>query len=447
MTIKRLVALIIILNFIILSISFVAAKPDNTNNPKEFVKQFLCAKMNTLVTKNVDAIDEYYSSQSSVSQKYMMFTKQELLQDYLIAYASNDYIIEKVTPQVKIISSTDNGDVVTVHAILKTVIYWNAANALGKPIIGNKSEKHLLTLSKENKEWKIIVDQYMTSRGHSEQSVKQDFNRFCDTIENLKKEAEDALDRSKRSKSTRLTMASSEAQNKNGNKNSMLSIDRNPYTKGISKSMCTFINKNILVASSCISNSIKPTATSTYDRAGAYNWAHTYWDNYSVAYVNLGAQKWQGGDCTNFISQCLRAGDANNDKTGSYQWYYDSKGNAESSDDSYSWTWSTARGLNYIIMGNYKANEYGPKGTEKVITGDLEYNSSIGEYIMPGDIIQYQWKASLNITHSAIIVDMLYNSSKERYEPVIAEHTNDSWYTPWTNNAYKTHFVHITGVN
>ncbi|MHB8064935.1 MAG: amidase domain-containing protein [Ruminiclostridium sp.] len=422
MDLKKLLTFIIILYFITLSISSVSAEPNNPKKSEEFVKEFLCAKMNTLITKNIDDLDKYYTKDSENSQKYLMFTKQELLQDYLIAYASNDYAIEKVLPQVNIISSTNKDDAVTVDAILKTEIYWNASNALGEPIVGMKSEKHLLTLIKENNEWKIIVDNYMTNRGHSDESIKADLTILTNTVGKLRKEAENSLGRSKRSTPTRLTMALSESQAKNS-------------------------SKSILTAGSSKINTSSPTAASTYNRDGVYNWANTYWGNYSTAYVNLGSQKWEGGDCTNFVSQCLKAGGANNDKTGSYQWYYDSKGTEITINDSYSWTWSTARGLNYILLGNYKTKEYGPKGTEKVITGDSEYNPSIGQYIMLGDIIQYQWKPNSKITHAAVIVGILYNSSKERYEPVIAEHTYDSWYTPWTNNAYKTHFVHITGIN
>jgi hypothetical protein len=422
MAIKKLATIIMILNFSILSISPVIAEPVIPKNSEEFVKEFLCAKMNTLISKNIDEIDKYYSKESENSQKYMMFTKQELLQDYLIAYSLSDYAIVKVLPHVKIISSTNKAGAVTINAILRTSIYWNASNALGTPFVGMKSEKHLLTLIKENNEWKIIVDKYMTNHRHSEQSTKDDLTRLSDIVGKLKKVAEDSLNRSKRSKPTRLTMALLEPQTKNN-------------------------SKGILIAGSYKVNISKSTATSTYNRDSAYNWAHSYWDNYSTAFINLGAQKWDGGDCTNFVSQCLKAGNANNDKTGSYQWYYDSIGTGKPTNDSYSWTWSTARGLNYILLGNYKANEYGPKGTEKVITGDSEYNASIGQYLMLGDIIQYQWKPNSKITHAALIVGMLYNSSKERYEPVIAEHTNNSWYTPWINNAYKTHFVHITGIN
>ncbi len=420
MYIKKLFILIILILNFSLSISVVLATPHSLSTPEACVKEFLCIKMNTLVTKNVDTIDDYYSSKYPNAQKYLLFTKQELLQDYIIAYASNDYDIKKVIPQVKIISTKVNNDVALVEAHLKTNIYWNASNALGKPIVGTKSEKHSFTLCKEDDRWIILIDQYMTSRGHSSGLDKQDLNRLSDTIERLKKEAKASIDKSKKSKSTRLTLE---------------------YSKQKTISSKTNLSHN------GIEHRKRLTASTIYNREGAYNWAYTYWDNYSTAFVNLGDEKWEGGDCTNFVSQCLRAGGANNSENGTYQWYYKSSGTSDTKNDSYSWTWSTARGLNYILHGNYKSREFGPKATEMVINGDSEYNSVIGQYVEIGDIIQYQWKSNMNITHSAIIVGILFNSSKERYEPVIAEHTNDSWSTPWTNNAYKTYFVHIEGVN
>jgi hypothetical protein len=423
-----------ILIFYIFPLSFISAKPDNSSKPEEFVSDFLFAKMNILVTKEVDSIDKYYSIQPACSQKYMLFTKKEILQDYLISYASNDYDIKKVAPEVKIISSSIKNNFAAIEATLKTDIYWNASNALGTPIIAMKFEKHKFILNKENGNWRIISDQYSTSRGYSDEFINEDISKLTDTIEKLKKEAKISINRAKKSKPSRLTIAVTEPQANNNCRYKLLAADFTPHhsTKAILDNDTSLRIKNL---------------STQYNRNNAFNWAYTYWDNYSTEYVNLGDEKWKGGDCTNFVSQCLRAGGAANDRIGSYQWYYENNGSKKVSDASFSWTWSTARGLNYIILGNYNSKEFGPKGTEKVITGDSEYNTSIGSFIALGDIIQYQWKQNDKIGHSAIIVGILYNSSKQRYEPVIAEHTNNSWYTPWTNNAYKTYFVHIESVN
>lgn len=418
---NKFMFMVIFIFFTLQNICIVSAKPAGNDKPEQFATEFLCAKMYSLVSRNVDNIDKYYSIESPNAQKYMLFTKENLLIDYIIAYSSNDYIIEKVKPQVKIISCITNNNTSEIEAVLLTKIYWNASNALGKPIVGMKSEKHLLILNLENNEWKVSEDKYMTCRGHSDQAISEDLTRYSQSIERLKKDAEDSFGRAKHSKPTRLTFA-------------LLSTKASNKTQKLTDTVSQ-------------GHIFRTTPTNTYNRTNAYNWAYAHWNIYSTAFVNLGDNKWEGGDCANFVSQCLKAGGASNDKTGSYQWYYDNKGTSSINDDAYSWTWSTSRGLNNILLNNYKSDEFGPKGTEKVITGDWEYNSSIGKSIEPGDIIQYQWKQNRQISHTAIVVGMLYNSSKERYEPVIAEHTYDSWSTPWANNAYKTYFIHITGVN
>ena len=70
-----------------------------------------------------------------------------------------------------------------------------------------------------------------------------------------------------------------------------------------------------------------------YYRADSVNYArrHAKTENYNKAFVNLNNK---GGDCTNFVSQCLRAGGMKDDKT----WFYKSKKN-------FSPTWSFASKL------------------------------------------------------------------------------------------------------
>jgi len=63
------------------------------------------------------------------------------LQDYLIPYSLNDYDFKKVLPQIKIVSKDVSNNIATIETVLKTNIYWNASNALGKPINRIKSER------------------------------------------------------------------------------------------------------------------------------------------------------------------------------------------------------------------------------------------------------------------------------------------------------------------
>lgn len=420
MVIKKIMFTILIAVFISAAFGNSQAEPVNKSEADRAVyeaektaSEFLCARMQALVSHNIDVIDGYFSDHQADSQKYLMIIKQNLLQDYTIAYASGDYVIVKVIPRVKIIRTAGNETSAVIEALLSTDILWNSANSASSPIRGQKSERHRIKLIKENQQWKIIQDIFQTKRGSSEISTRENIDEMRDQLSRLKEEAMKSLAKAGRSKPTRLTP---------------MKPQPSPSHPGVPTQPQSRLD-------------------SRYDRKSVYNWAYMHWNNYSASFMNFGDEKWKGGDCTNFVSQCLRAGGAVNDKSGAYQWYYDSKNTGNTSDDSYSWTWTTARGLNNTLLGNYKTGEFGPKATEKVIAGDIQYTASIGEFVIPGDIIQYHWKTKSTISHAAVIVDMLYNSAKERYEPVIAEHTEDSWYTPWTNNALKTYFVHITGVN
>lgn len=411
--IKKTVAVLLLFILSFVNISEVSADKNRSANSESVVKEFLCTKMYSLVSSDVDKIDGFFSTKSPESKKYMLFTKQNLLLDYIIAYAANDYVVQKVKPEVEIIRSVTKENLSTVEANLRTEIFWNSANALGEPIVGMNCEKHLLMLNKERNQWKIVSDKFMTDRGYSEEATQANLERLSEVIDKLKKEAQTSIIRARRSKSSRLTLLF--------------------YQSGTSP-----MSKN---------DSAGQLRTSTqYNRDAAYSWAHTCWNNYSKAYVNLGDEKWEGGDCTNFISQCLRAGGSNNLFSGPRQWYYDGKGTAATADDSYSWTWSMASGLNSVILGNYKAKSSGIKGTEKIISNDAEYTEMIGRSLSVGDIIQYEWAPDSKIKHSAIIVGMVENSAKKRLEPVISTHSFDSWNLPWTKNAFKTHFITITGI-
>ncbi|ACL74899.1 amidase domain-containing protein [Ruminiclostridium cellulolyticum] len=405
--IRKITTISILFCIIVSCLCSLQAKPIDIRQAEQLTTEFLCTKIQSVVSHNVDAINIYYTN-SPTSQRNLLFIQKQLLEDYIISYASNDYTIEKVEPRVKINETLFDGKFANIRATLTADIYWNAANPLGNPIKGRKVEEHLLLLKNENDVWKIEQDKFQTKKGSSVELTRESIADLHEQIRTLKFQAEKALDKARKSKPSKLTPETPEWK---------------------------------------MSDLYTPRISQDYNRQEVYNWAYNHWNNYSKEYLNFGDEKWKGGDCTNFVSQCLRAGGAVNDKSGAFQWYYDKKGTLASTNDTYSWTWSTARGLNSILSGNHNNEEFGPKATQKVISGDDQYDTSIGKYVVPGDLIQYHWNNKSTITHAAVIVGMIYNSSKFRYEPVIAEHTEDSWFTPWTNNAYKTYFVHITGIN
>ncbi|MFD0385339.1 amidase domain-containing protein [Streptomyces stramineus] len=69
-------------------------------------------------------------------------------------------------------------------------------------------------------------------------------------------------------------------------------------------------------------------------------YAEKYWRNYNPAYRSFNSY---GGDCTNFVSQALKAGGWK-DQPGKYDdyraWWYDSKNQATSWVGANEWSWS-----------------------------------------------------------------------------------------------------------
>lgn|GEM_PF-812848 len=382
----------------------VYAKPDLPVEPKSFAKQYLIQKVNAMSTGQVDALDKYFSIYESDACKYKLFVKQQLLQDYLLAFTNSNYSIKKSFPKIKLSKLHSEGDFCSLTATLTAYIHWNGINSYSEPITGVITEKHLLVLKKEDENWRVVSDKFQSNRGFSDQCRSTSIDELNKSVEELKSAYQSSLKRSENSPPTELKL-----------------MPRSFYR-----------------------NNKEPSA---YNRNGAVNWAKKYWQNYSDEFVNLGDQEWEGGDCTNFVSQCLRAGGADNDTVGSFKWYYFKKDSSGKKNADYSWTWSTAKGLNTILLGNFKNREFGPKGIEKTIIGDSNYTEELGEFINDGDIIQYEFSPNAGIKHSAIIVGMVYNTAAKRYEPLIATHSFDSWNLPWTKDAYKTHFVQITGVN
>lgn len=400
---RKALSIFVILLMLSAASAKVAAKPDGSDAAEAMVKEYLLEKMNSITARNVDVLDKYYSKQAADADKYLLFTKKHILQDYIISYAKNNYAIKRVFPNVKLINTAADQNTLKLDALLTAFIHWNAENSSGDPVVGMISERHELQVIKENGQWKIISDNFETERGNSEQCRLESPDKLRWSFTELKKTAEASLNRSRSSPPAKLKI-----------------MPRSDKREQKSRTR--------------------------YNRENTFNWAQKYWKNYSTEFINFGKNEWDGGDCTNFVSQCIRAGGAENDTKGSHQWYYIRKG-ASAKTDSYSWTWSTARGLNSVLLGNYTKKEFGPKGMQKVIFGDSAYSNDIGEFINYGDIIQYEFTAGSGIKHSAVVVGMVHNSTLNRYEPVIATHTFDSWNLPWTKDAHRSLFVHITEIN
>lgn len=119
--------------------------------------------------------------------------------------------------------------------------------------------------------------------------------------------------------------------------------------------------------SSTETRKLSPLAYGTYNfnRIKMVEYANKHAYNYNP---NYGDFTNYGGDCTNFVSQIIRAGNAPLDESGSYKWYYRSMSNRAPA-------WSSANKLfNYLINNDY----IGPQGKLANST-DISYNMQGGD--------------------------------------------------------------------
>ena len=127
-----------------------------------------------------------------------------------------------------------------------------------------------------------------------------------------------------------------------------------------------------------------------------------------------------GGDCTNFVSQCLYAGSGVMNYTKDTGWYYISAGNRAAA-------WAGVEFLHKFLTTNKKD---GPFGVELSI-----------EYTQPGDIIQLSYDGH-KFGHSLFVMDI---------HPIIlvSHHSSENRLNrPFSDYLYhQARLIHIEGVN
>ncbi|UOQ85012.1 amidase domain-containing protein [Gracilibacillus salinarum] len=139
-----------------------------------------------------------------------------------------------------------------------------------------------------------------------------------------------------------------------------------------------------------------------YDRRAAVQYAERWWNDANPAY-----RYFAENDCTNYISQCMRAGGA--PMTGapnrSKGWWY--QGN------NWSYSWSVANSFRWNLSGATS----GLKGTEVSDPRDL----------LPGDVICYDFEGDGRWDHNTIVV-----AKDSQNMPLVNAHTNNSRHRYWT---------------
>ncbi len=152
-----------------------------------------------------------------------------------------------------------------------------------------------------------------------------------------------------------------------------------------------------------------------YDREKARQYAEKWAYLRNPVYYNFDSL---GGDCTNFVSQCIFAGGGVMNYTKEKGWYYQN-GN----DKSPSWS-----GVEFLYQFLRKNQSVGPYGRE-----------CLKQELQIGDMIQLSFNGQ-KFAHSLFVV------GKEK-QISVATHTFDSYYRDLESYSYqKIRYFHIEGV-
>ncbi|MFA9379559.1 MAG: amidase domain-containing protein [Acetanaerobacterium sp.] len=160
--------------------------------------------------------------------------------------------------------------------------------------------------------------------------------------------------------------------------------------------------------------------TVTYDRAAAVAYAHEWAFARNPRYADF---EDMGGDCTNFISQCVFAGNRQMNFSPVLGWYYLDLSNRTPS-------WSGVEYFYKFMTGNRDG------------AGPFARRAGIAE-LLPGDVVQLRF-ASEHFGHSLLVVSA---DAPDETGIRIATHTFDSDSRQLSTYHYQeTRYLHVEGV-
>lgn len=164
---------------------------------------------------------------------------------------------------------------------------------------------------------------------------------------------------------------------------------------------------------------------------------------YSGADAIAYADKWALGrnpayreadsDCTNFVSQCLKAGGFPETDGWYYNWYYD-----------YSDSWFGADSLKNYLKYTYGATQLVSKWTVNGALGSYAYVNDSSNLVGNGkEVIFYDWDGNGVMNHAAFCVGTGYDSeeaipSRLYFGDLVDAHTSDHYRTLWHLEKYNT---------
>ncbi len=157
-----------------------------------------------------------------------------------------------------------------------------------------------------------------------------------------------------------------------------------------------------------------------YDREKAVAYAHRWAYSRNPAYSDFSDM---GGDCTNFVSQCLRAGGASMNYTPTFGWYYASLNNRAPA-------WTGVQPFYRFITTNDKTGPYG-------------WPAELPQ-LQIGDVMQLSFDNGATFGHTALIVSVGESPTPDNV--LVATHSEDAdnravshWYYALPR------FLHIEG--
>jgi hypothetical protein len=157
-----------------------------------------------------------------------------------------------------------------------------------------------------------------------------------------------------------------------------------------------------------------------YDRAKAVAYAQRWALDRNPAYGDFSKM---GGDCTNFISQCIHAGGASMNYTPNTGWYYNSMSSRAPA-------WTGVEPLYRFLTTNSGKGPYAARAT----AGEMH----------PGDVVQLSFNDGGYFGHSLFVVKT--GDPPDISNILVATHSFDSDNRPlnsWENVVYR--YLHILG--
>jgi len=157
----------------------------------------------------------------------------------------------------------------------------------------------------------------------------------------------------------------------------------------------------------------------SYDRSAAVRYASRWAYGRNPAYFNFSGI---GGDCTNFVSQCLYAGSGVMNYTPDFGWYYISPDNRAAA-------WTGVEYLYNFLTTNKGAGPFG--------------NETSSDNIEIGDVIQLG-NSNGRFYHTLLVVAKINSTPRGIF---VAAHSDDAFLRRLSTYDYDyIRFIHIIGV-